>query len=446
MLGRFRAEAASCRRSAAVVSFSISLGASRPQRIERVLYVNGLLATGLAILLGYVLGEVVRRVGLPRVSGYIVAGLILNPKITGLVSAAFVDSMGTTTELSLAILTFAIGGTLAVGPLRELGKKVILIALGEAQLSALLVTAGCLATLPFILQDSGGFLTTIAPLAVLLGSLASPTDPSATLAVVRQYRAKGMVTFSIMASAAIDDGLGILNYSLGIAIAIVLVTHHIAGIETIFDPLIAIGGALGLGVVSGLAFRFVPRWLRGESDGLQIALLLGLLGLCYGVSAALGLDQLLATMAMGVTVVNLSRRHEHRRVFELLETSVEPVIFIVFFTVSGMLLDVVVLFEYLPIVLLFVVFRSVGKLGGAYLGAKLGGASREVRRYVGWGLIPQGGIVIGLALLVRQEMALAAISHVLLNVIIGATVIHELIGPLTAKLAIVKAGETEISD
>jgi len=197
--------------------------------------------------------------------------------------------------------------------------------------------------------------------------------------------------------------------------------------------------------LSGLAFRFVPRWLRGESDGLQIALLLGLLGICYGVSAALKLDQLLATMAMGITVVNLSRRHEHRRVFELLETSVEPVIFIVFFTVSGMLLDVAVLFQYLPVVLLFVVFRSAGKLGGAYLGAKIGHASRAVRRYTGWGLIPQGGIVIGLALLVQQETSLAPISHVLLNVIIGATVIHELIGPLTAKLAIMKAGEAERS-
>jgi len=406
---------------------------------------NGLLATGLAILLGYVLGEVVRKVGLPRVSGYILAGLILNPKITGLVSGVFVDSMGTTTELSLAILTFAIGGTLAIGPLRELGKKVVLIALGESQLSALLVVAGCMATLPFILKDSGGFVTTIAPLSVLLGSLASPTDPSATLAVVRQYRAKGMVTFSIMASAAIDDALGILNYSVAIVVAVVLVTHHLSGIATIFEPLIAIGGALGLGAASGLAFRFVPRGLRAESDGLQIALLLGLLGLCYGVSAALGLDQLLATMAMGVTVVNLSRRHEQRRVFELLETSVEPVIFIVFFTVSGMLLDVQVLFQYLPVVLLFVVFRSAGKLGGAYLGARLGRASQKVRRYAGWGLIPQGGIVIGLALLVQQETSLAPISHILLNVIIGATVIHELVGPLTAKLAIMKAGEAETS-
>ncbi len=402
---------------------------------------TGLLATGLAIMLGYVLGELVRKLGLPRVSGYIVAGLILNPRITGLVSSAFVSSMGTTTDLSLAILTFAIGGTLAFGPLRELGKKILFIALGEAQLSALLVTAGCLATLPFLLPGEGSFLTTIAPLAILLGALASPTDPSATLAVVRQYKAKGMVTFSIMASAALDDALGILNYSLGVVVALVLITHHVEGIGTILEPLIAVGGALALGAASGFAFRFAPNWLRGESDGLQIALLLGLLAICYGVSSVLEFDRLLATMAMGITVVNTTRRQERHHIFHLLEESVEPIVFIVFFTVSGMLLDVRVLFQYMPVVLLFVVFRSAGKLAGAYLGARLGRASRAVRRYAGWGLIPQGGIVIGLALLAQQEPALASISHILLNVIIGATVIHELIGPLTAKLAITKSGE-----
>lgn len=402
---------------------------------------NGILATGLVIMLGYVLGELVRKFGLPRVSGYIVAGLLLNPRITGFVSISFVDSMGTITDLSLAILTFAIGGTLAFGPLKELGKKILFIALGEAQLSAFLVTVGCLVTLPFLLPEAGNFWTMTAPLAVLLGSLASPTDPSATLAVVRQYRAKGMVTFSIMASAALDDALGILNYSLGIVVAVVLITHHVEGVSTILGPLIAIGGALGLGFVSGLAFRYAPKWLRGESDGLQIALLLGALGLCYGVSAMLDLDQLLATMAMGMTVVNTARRQERHHVFHLLEESVEPIVFIVFFTVSGMLLDVEVLIQYLPVVLLFVFFRTIGKLVGANLGARLGKASRNVRRYTGWGLIPQGGIVIGLALLVQQEPALASISHILLNVIIGATVIHELIGPLTAKLAIMKSGE-----
>jgi Kef-type K+ transport system membrane component KefB len=403
--------------------------------------VNGILAVGLAILLGYVLGEIVRKIGLPRVSGYIVAGLLLNPKITGFVSAGFLESMGTATDFSLAILTFAIGGTLAIASLRDLGKKILFIALGEAQLSALLVTVGCLATLPFLLPNAGGFMTTIAPLAILLGALASPTDPSATLAVVRQYKAKGMVTFSIMASAALDDALGIVNYSLAVVVATVLVTHHLEGIGTILEPLISIGGAVGLGAAAGLAFRFAPKWLRGDNDGLQIALLLGLLGLCYGVSSLLDLDQLLATMIMGMTIVNTSRQNERHHIFHLLEESIEPIVFIVFFTISGMLLDVAVLIQYLPVVLVFVVFRSIGKLVGANVGARLGKASRNVQRYTGWGLIPQGGIVIGLALLLQQEPVLAPISHILLNVIIGATVIHELIGPLTAKIAIMKSGE-----
>ena len=430
-----------CQKHKADVSFSTSLDARRLHENERVTFVNGILATGLAIMLGYVLGELVRKFGLPRVSGYIVAGLLLNPGITGLVSKDFVGSMGTTTDFSLAILTFAIGGTLAFSSLKELGKKILFIALGEAQLSAFFVTVGCLVTLPFLLPEAGGFWTTIAPLAVLLGALASPTDPSATLAVVRQYKAKGMVTFSIMASAALDDAFGILNYSLAIVVALVLVTHHVEGVGTILEPLIAVGGALGMGVVAGLGFQYAPKWLRGENDGLHIALLLGTLGLCYGVASWLNLDQLLATMAMGMTVVNSSRRQERHHVFHVLEESVEPIVFIVFFTVSGMLLDVAVLVQYFPVVLLFVVFRSIGKLLGANLGARLGKASPNVRKYTGWGLIPQGGIVIGLALLLQQEPALASISHILLNVIIGATVIHELIGPLTAKLAIMKSGE-----
>jgi Kef-type K+ transport system membrane component KefB len=184
--------------------------------------------------------------------------------------------------------------------------------------------------------------------------------------------------------------------------------------------------------------------MRGENNGLQIALLFGVLGLCYGVAHALEWDELLATMAMGITVVNIAFRQQRHEIFTLLEESVEPVIFIVFFTISGMLLDVQVLFQYLPVVLLFVLFRTAGKLTGAYLGARLGRSSQTVRRNTGWGLIPQGGIVIGLALLMKANPAFASISTILLNVVIGATVIHELIGPLTSKLAIMRSGEGEV--
>jgi len=405
--------------------------------------VNTLLIVGTIIGAGYLLGELVNKVGLPRVSGYILAGLALNPGITGIVSLDFVQGTDAMTGVALAILTFAVGGTLAIAPLKELGKGIILIALGEAELAALFVVLGLMVVLPFFLNEGAGFVTMVVPLALLLGTLASPTDPSATLAVLHQYKAKGQVSFTIMATAALDDAIGIINFSVGVVIASFLVAHGHAvsggGISALIEPIIEIGGALGLGVISGVGFHYIPRLLRAESDGLLIVLIVGLLAMCYGVASFFGLDQLLATMTMGMVVVNFKASRD--RIFRLLEEYVEPLVFVLFFTISGMLLDVGVLFRYFPLVLFFVLFRSAGKLTGAYLGATLGKAPRAVRRYTGFGLIPQGGIVIGLALVLQRDPAFSDLSSILLSVVIGATVLHELIGPLTAKLAIEKAGE-----
>jgi len=405
--------------------------------------VNTLLIVGTIIGAGYLLGELVNKAGLPRVSGYILAGLALNPGITGLVSLDFVQGTDAIMSVALAVLTFAVGGTLAIAPLKELGRGIILIALGEAELAALFVTLGSMVVLPFFLNEGAGFVTMVVPLAVLLGTLASPTDPSATLAVIHQYKAKGQVSFTIMAAAALDDAIGIINFSVGMVIASFLVAHGHAieggGISALIDPIIEIGGAIGLGVVSGLGFHYIPRLLRAESDGLLLVLIVALLALCYGVATVFGLDQLLATMAMGMAVVNFKASRD--RIFRLLEDYIEPLVFVLFFTISGMLLDVQVLFRYFPLVLFFVLFRSAGKLTGAYLGATLGRAPGAVRRYTGFGLIPQGGIVIGLALVLQRDPAFSDLSSILLSVVIGATVLHELIGPLTSKLAIQKAGE-----
>ncbi len=404
---------------------------------------NTLLIVGTIIGAGYLLGELASKVGLPRVSGYILAGLALNPGVTGVVSRDFVQGTDAVTSVALAILTFAVGGTLAIAPLKELGRGIIMIALGEAELAALFVILGSMIVLPFFLDKGAGFITMVVPLAVLLGALASPTDPSATLAVIHQYKAKGQVSFSIMAAAALDDAIGIINFSVGMVIASFLIAHghHVAGggISALIKPVIEIGGALVLGVVSGLGFHYIPRLLRAESDGLLLVLIIGLLTLCYGLATAFGLDQLLATMTMGMAVVNFKASRD--RIFRLLEEYIEPLVFVLFFTISGMLLDVAVLFRYFPLVLFFVLFRTAGKLTGAYLGATIGRAPQAVRRYTGFGLIPQGGIVIGLALILQREEGFADLSSILLSVVIGATVLHELIGPLTAKLAIQKAGE-----
>jgi Kef-type K+ transport system membrane component KefB len=395
---------------------------------------NTLLILGILLAGGFTLGELVEKLGFPRVTGYILAGVLLNPAVFHIIPIPFVEATEPITNIALAILTFSVGGTLALAPLRELGKGIAFIALGEAQLSALAVTLGTLATLPFIIHLEGSsFLATYVPFALLLGALASPTDPSATLAVIHQYKAKGPVSFSIMGVAALD------NFSVAVALATVFMSHSALHASSLISPLIGIAYSILLGVLFGLIFHFVSHLIRSESEGLFIVLILSVLTLCYGTASLIDLDQLLATMVVGITVVNFGR--ERDRIFRMIEDYFEPLIFVLFFTISGMYLDFQILLRFLPLVLVFVAFRTVGKLGGAYAGASLARSSQTVRRYTGWGLLPQGGIVIGLALIMKQNPALASVSDILVSVIIGATVIHELIGPLTSKLALQKAGE-----
>ncbi len=401
---------------------------------------NVLLILGILLTAGIVLGELGERLGLPRVTGYILAGVLLNPDIFHFVPTTFIQSSESITNVSLALLTFSVGGTLALGPLKELGKGIAFIALGEAELSALLVMAGSLLVLPFVVHIQGAtFLSTYLPLGLLLGALASPTDPSATLAVVHQYKAKGKVTFSIMGVAALDDALGIINFSIATALAAIFAANTTMHAAALFNPLWGIAVSIALGVLCGLLFHFATAPLRNVPEGLYIAIIIAILSVCYGVATLLDLDQLLATMTVGITVVNFGRQRD--RIFRLIEEYAEPLVFVLFFTISGMYLDFGVLATFFPFVLLFVVFRAIGKLGGAFAGAFLAHTSKSVRRYTGWGLLSQGGIVIGLALIMRQNPAFIDISNIIVSVTIGATVIHELIGPITSKIALQKAGE-----
>ena len=142
-------------------------------------------------------------------------------------------------------------------------------------------------------------------------------------------------------------------------------------------------------------------------------------------------------MFMGFIVVNFNKKQQ--LIFNLLERYTEQLIFILFFTISGMHLDVFVLGDYFLLVFLYVIFRATGKFTGVFIGGRK--APNEVKKYTAGGLIPQGGIVIGLALMIKQNPAFSMISEEFINIILGATVIHELIGPVLAKFSLKKAGE-----
>jgi len=403
-----------------------------------------ILIIGIIIFTGFVVGELCTRLGLPKVTGYILAGLILNPNVTHFIPESFVGHTAIVTNIALSFITFSVGGTLLFSKIRSLGKTIIFITLFEAEFAFLFVAVSFILLGPVVVSlPELTLVSFFIPLALLLASLASPTDPSATLAVEHEYQAKGEVTSTIMGVAAFDDILGIINYSLAGSIAGICILHQPLEIYSIAQPFIKILGSIIGGCLFGILLNILSKIIKKETEGVLIILIISLLSLCYGLAGMFGADELLSTMTMGIVVVNYNIKKEE--IFKILERYTEELIFVLFFTISAMHLNFSVLSSNYLFILIFIVFRSIGKFSGTIVGGKISKSSLSVQKFVAGGLIPQGGIVIGLALVTKQNPVFNSISDIILNVIIGATIIHEILGPVISKFALEKAGEITLN-
>ncbi len=396
---------------------------------------------GIILITGFLMGELATYVRLPKVTGYILAGVLLNPQVTPIIPKNIGQHTNFVTNIALSFITFSIGGTLLWSEIKRLGKGIAAITILEAEVTFLVIAAGLIVILPWLVSDPRAtMVATFIPVGLLVGALGSPTDPSGTLAVVHQYRAKGDVTSTILSVSAFDDALGLVNFSIAFAVAAMLVQHQGFSLyASIGQPALQVFGALAIGTGFGFLFNFISHVIRDETEGVFIVMLFGLLSLCFGVSRWLNCDELLGTMMMGMIVTNFNKRRE--RVFEILERYAEEIIFVLFFTLSGMFLDFNVLWESLGLVGLYVVLRTIGKFSGTGLGAWIAHASAPVKRYTGFGLIPSGGIIVGLALLLKQEPGFTAFADIIISVIIGSTVILEIAGPLAVRFALRRVGE-----
>ena len=242
-----------------------------------------------------------------------------------------------------------------------------------------------------------------------------------------------------MGVAAFDDVLGIINYSLAIALSGMFISNQSIAISAITQPLFSIFGAVMLGCIFGYILNLLTKLIDKETESVLITLIISLLALCYGIAKYVSVDELLSTMTMGIIATNYSIQRD--KLFKMLERYTEELIFVLFFTISALHLDFSVLFSSYWLIILFVIFRFIGKFSGAFLGGKLSKSSESVQKYTAGGLIPQGGIVIGLALVIQQNPTFQPLADIIINVIIGSTIVHEIIGPLFSKYALKKAGE-----
>jgi Kef-type K+ transport system membrane component KefB len=402
---------------------------------------DAILAIGIMVITGLILGELAQKVGLPRVIGFISAGIFLNPDLTGFMPHAAARSANLVINLALCFITFSIGGTLSLVKLKKLGKGILWITALESQAAFLSVTLGFLVITQFFIKGHAiGWINTYIPFSVLIGCIASATDPTPSLAVAHEYKAKGDVTSTIMGVSALDDATGIINFSLAMVIAGGFALHtHFSLYESIGMPVIAIAGSLALGALFGFLLNSVSLFLDKKTEGVLIVAIFGFLALCYGATNAFKWQSLMATMAMGVMVVNLNPIHE--KIFKLLERYTEELIFLMFFVMSGMQLNFSVIPTASVMIIFFVLFRIAGKASGTFLGATIAGASDKVKRFTLAGLIPYGGIVVGLGLLMKQNPAFAGFADMIIAVVIGGTILSEIIGSVCVKLALKGAGE-----
>ena len=401
-----------------------------------------ILIIGVILLSGFVFGELAGLIKLPKVTGYLVGGLLLNPQVTHVIPTDFMHGMDFIIDLSLAVITFAIGGHLPYKELQKLGKSIFSIAILQAEVTLVVVAAGIFLSLQYIPGVADLDAIYFLPFALLLGSLALPTDPAVLLAVKNEYKANGEVTDTVFGIAAVDDVLTFVNWAVIFAMAKMLLTPASAGM----------GHALGVvslsllltvvvGVVCGIIFNFLTKILPRDDKNFLVISLFGMLLSCFGVAKLLAVDEMLSTMIMGFVVVNYNMYRSH--IFQLLERYTEELIFVLFFTLSSMQINLLSLDKAVILIALFIVFRFVGKWSGTISGSLLSHASRKVKKYAIWGLLPQGGIIIGLALSLDEFPAFDPFKDLIISIVIGAVIIQELSTPLMIKRALKKAGEIQ---
>lgn len=383
-----------------------------------------LLKICIVLVVGGIGGRIAKLFKLPNVSGYLVAGLFLGPSFSKYISAADIDTFSIISELALAIIAFSIGSEFIIKDMLKLGKSIVIITLAEV--------VGAIALVFSVMYF--GFKQPFA-FSIVIASMSAATAPAATLLVIQQFKAKGPLTKTILPVVALDDVFGIMAFGIAMSLAKLSIGNQdISFIQMISGPFIEIGGSILLGLGIGILLSFIAK-KSSSKDELQ-SMSLAAIGIGTGLSTLLGFSPLLTCIMMGTTLVNILNKS--KRVFDSVSDFAAPV-YVLFFTLAGASLDLGILSKVGLMGLAYILARAGGKNLGAWLGAKMVDADEAIRKYLGLALLPQGGISIGLIVLVRQHLPEYAMQ--ISTIIMFSVLIYEVSGPIFAKIAIEKAGE-----
>ncbi len=403
-----------------------------------------LICLAVALVGGLLLTRLTRKIHLPAVTAYLVAGLLLGPFFLGRLnlpgfgfnSLEQVEALSIITQTALGFIAFAMGNEFRLSQLRSIGSKAIIVGIAQAVITTVLVDIVLI-----VLHLCFPTMISI-PCAITLGAIASATAPAATLMVVRQYKADGPLTRLLMLVVAIDDAVGLLLFSVSFGIATALSSGQVSVTAVVVEPIVEILLSLGLGTVMGLLLNWVEQFFHSRSKRMSLSvafvmLTVGLSTLEFTVGGVhCGFSLLLVCMMTGTIFCNFCSTSEE--LMDRVDGWTMP-LNILFFVISGAELDLNVLSQPVTLIVgvIYILSRSAGKYFGARWSCQAIHEPKPIVDHLGITLLPQAGVALGMAL-TAATLPDGALAR---NVVLFAVLVYELVGPTLTKRSLLAVGE-----
>lgn len=406
-----------------------------------------LLTLAIALFAGLLMTRLCKPLGLPAVTGYLIAGILIGPfclgrlgvEGVGFTSLENVEQFAIISEVALGFIAFTIGNEFRLSSIKQIGKQAVIIAIFGA-IGATILVDGALMGLSFLMPNVVDL-----PIALTLGAVAAATAPAATLMVVRQYKAKGPVTQMLLPVVAIDDAVGLIVFAVSLGAAKAINSNELDVLSIAVEPLIEIAFSILAGSILGAFLSYTERLFHSRSKRLSITVAFVLLAVAVSQikfelgTVKFGFSSLLLLMMMGTVFCNMCDFSEE--LMDRLDRWTGP-LFALFFVISGaeLQLEVFAQWTMVAVGLVYIAFRCLGKYFGAGISAKLTKCDSNIVKYLGITLFPQAGVALGMTLIATAEIG-GTQGDTIRNITLFSVMIYELVGPLLTKIALTKAGE-----
>jgi len=382
-----------------------------------------LLTLGGILLIGLLTSTLGRYTFLPRVTLLLIFGIIIGKEVLDIIPLMFLEQFEIIANMALLMVGFLLGGKLTLNSLKQSAGKVLWISISAAVTTTALVSL-CLIWAGVSLE-----------IAILLGCIASATAPAAVLDVVIESSEKSPFKDLLLSIVTLDDIWALVLFGIGLAVVSSL-NGHAESISPLLMVIREIGGAIILGLLVGLPAAYLTGRIKPGQPILTEAL--GIVFICGGLALWLNVSFLIASIVLGATIANLAKHHDYP--FHSIE-GIESTFLLIFFVLAGASLELNALKEVSLIGIIYILSRSTGKILGASIGSQLAIANHATKTWMGFALLPQAGVAIGMALVASHYFP--EYSHILLPVVISTTVFFEIIGPVFTRLALKQTNKVQ---